>query len=189
MRIIGGEARGRRLIAPNGFETRPTADKIREALFSILMREVPGARVLDLFGGTGALALEAMSRGAESAVICDKASAAIRAIQTNTAAVMKDRPGVRVIKADYKAALKSLKDEQFDLIFIDPPYRLDEAYAESANSILHESLLSSDGILVFERRRETRIVLPPDLYISDTRLYRDTAIDFVKHGKSGEENT
>ncbi|MBQ9408469.1 MAG: 16S rRNA (guanine(966)-N(2))-methyltransferase RsmD, partial [Clostridia bacterium] len=157
MRIIGGEARGRRLVAPEGTDTRPTADKTRESLFNILMRDVPEARVLDLFGGTGALALEAMSRGATSAVICDVSISALKAIQANVRSVMKDRSGVRVIKADYRAALKSLAGEAFDLIFLDPPYRLKEAYAISAQLILEHSLLAPGGILIAERSGDTPV--------------------------------
>ena len=179
MRIIGGEARGRRLVAPEGTDTRPTADKTRESLFNILMRDVPEARALDLFGGTGALALEAMSRGAKSAVICDVSVSALKAIQVNVRSVMKDHPGVRVIKADYRAALKSLAGEAFDLIFLDPPYRLKEAYAISAQLILEHSLLAPGGILIAERSGDTPITWPAPLVIKDTRTYRDTAIDFV----------
>ncbi len=188
MRIIAGDARGRRLVAPEGLDTRPTADKTRESLFSILMRDLPGAKVLDLFGGTGALALEAMSRGAACAVICDKAPAAIRSIKINAAAVMKDRPGVRMLRADYKAALQSLAGEEFDLIFIDPPYHMTEAYTESAQLILRLKLLSMEGQLILERRRDTVLALPPGLKIRDTRLYRDTAIDFAVYDQATEEN-
>ena len=188
MRIIGGAARGRRLVAPYGMDPRPAADKTRESLFNILMREVPDAKVLDLFGGTGALALEAMSRGASGAVICDISMAAVKAIRTNAQAVMKDRPGVRVLKADYRAALKSLAGERFDLIFLDPPYRLSEAYAESARLILAYSLLSPDGILVAERAGDAAVNWPIPLKIKDTRTYRDTQIDFVIYDSDQTED-
>ena len=88
MRIIAGEAKGRRLFAPGGEETRPTADRIREALSNILAARVPGARVLDLFGGTGALALEALSRGASEAVVVDSNVKAIASIRRNAQAVL-----------------------------------------------------------------------------------------------------
>ena len=179
MRIIGGQARGRRLVSPDGMDTRPTADKTRESLFSILMREVPGASVLDLFGGTGALALEAMSRGAERAVINDVSAGAIKAIRANVQAVMKNAPGIDVVKADYRTALKSLTGQRFDLIFLDPPYRMAEAYALSAELILQYGLLDEDGLIVAERLKDTSIPWPQGLTVTDTRLYRDTAIDFV----------
>lgn len=179
MRIIGGEAGGRRLVAPEGSDTRPTADKTRESLFSILVREVPGADVLDLFGGTGALALEAMSRGANSAVIADVSVAAMKCINTNIKAVMGDRPGVRFIKADYRQALSLLRGSSFDLVFLDPPYRLSEAYAYSAGFLHENGMLAEGAVIVAERDKKTLIDWPRGLKLRDTRVYRDTAIDFV----------
>ena len=180
MRIITGEAKGRRLIAPKGMETRPTADKTRESLFSILMRYVGDAKVLDLFGGTGALALEAISRGAQSAVICDVSDPAIKAIRANALAVTKDDGRVRVFKADYKAALERLKTERFDLVFLDPPYRLSEAYAYSARFLLENGMLNEDAIVAAERSTQLEIAWPKGLTKYDTRQYRDTAIDFLR---------
>lgn len=179
MRIIGGEAKGRRLTAPVGTDTRPTADKTRESLFNILMREVPDAKVLDLFGGTGALALEAMSRGAKSAVINDSAASAIKAIQTNVCAVTGKDADVRVLKLDYRAALKSLAGEEFDLIFLDPPYKLGEAYLTSALLIAQHRLLGKEGLIVAERSGRTQIDWPKPFTVKDTRSYRDTSVDFV----------
>ena len=91
MRIIAGEARGRRLFAPEGDETRPTADRVREALFNIIRAEVEGAVVLDLFAGSGALALEAISRGAARAVLCDRSPKAVAVIRRNIALTDVDR--------------------------------------------------------------------------------------------------
>ena len=189
MRIIGGEARGRRLVAPSGTDTRPTADKTRESLFAILMRDVPGADVLDLFGGTGALALEAMSRGANSAVICDNALSAIKAIEANVQTVMKGKAGVRVIRADYKSALKSLQGEKFDLIFLDPPYKMREAYTLSMQAIRDMRLLREDGQIIAERLREDALSVPEGYMIRDERIYRDTAIDFLIPAAPTEEAT
>ena len=180
MRIIGGDARGRTIVAPEGNTTRPTADKTRESLFNILMRRVAGARVLDLFGGTGALALEAMSRGAESAVICDMNPKAIAAIRRNTETVMKDRGGVEIIKADYRQALARLAGREFDLIFLDPPYAMTEAYETATRMIMEEKLLSKDGILLSERQGEAAPVYAEGLVLTDTRVYRDTRVDFLQ---------
>lgn len=179
MRIIAGDAKGRTLKAPVGNETRPTSDKVREALFSILMREVPDSRVLDLFGGTGALGLEAMSRGAESCVICDVSAKAIMSIQDNVRAVMKDRPGVTVIKADYRTALNSLMGKTFDLVFLDPPYRMEEAYAETAGFLAEHGMIAEDGIIVAERSAQTVLHWPAGWKCRDTRTYRDTCIELV----------
>ena len=149
MRIIGGDARGRTIVAPEGNTTRPTADKTRESLFNILMRRVPDARVLDLFGGTGALALEAMSRGASSAVICDNNAKAIAAITRNTETVMKGKSGVTVIRADYRQALECLRGKEFDLIFLDPPYG--SGMLEKAMDMIREiDNVSENGIIICE---------------------------------------
>ena len=99
MRIISGIAKGRRLVAPDGMQTRPTQDKTREALFSMIQAYVPNACVLDLFGGTGALALEAMSRGASKAVICDISRPAQKAIETNIKAVLGEMDTVALTTA------------------------------------------------------------------------------------------
>ena len=179
MRIIGGEARGRRLVAPEGTDTRPTADKTRESLFSILVRDVPGANVLDLFGGTGALALEALSRGARSAVICDVSPQAVKTINSNAETVTKGNGSARVIKADYKAALERLRGEQFDLVFLDPPYRMESAYAYSAGFLRDNAMLAEGAVIVAERAKQLEISWPEGLRLYDTRLYRDTAIDFL----------
>lgn len=179
MRIIAGDAKGRTLKAPVGNDTRPTSDKVREALFSILMREVPGSRVLDLFGGTGALGLEAMSRGAESCIICDVSVKAIMSIRENVAAVMKERPGVTVIKADYRTALNSLVGNKFDLVFLDPPYRMNEVYAETAKFLAEHDMIADDGIIVAERSAQTVLQWPAGWRCRDTRTYRDTCIELV----------
>ena len=180
MRIIGGDARGRTIVAPEGNTTRPTADKTRESLFNILMRRVPDARVLDLFGGTGALALEAMSRGASSAVICDNNAKAIAAITRNTETVMKGKSGVTVIRADYRQALERLRGKEFDLIFLDPPYAMTDAYEVSTRMIAEEKLLSQDGILLSERVSENSPAYDEHLVLVDTRVYRDTRVDFLQ---------
>ena len=121
MRIITGKARGVRLETPAGETTRPTAEKVKEALFSSLGQEVVGARVLDLFAGSGQLALEALSRGAVSAVMCDTSEDACKAIQKN---IEKTRlEGAKLIKADLKKSLAMLSGQNFDLVFLDPPYK------------------------------------------------------------------
>ena len=121
MRIISGDARGRKLFAPAGDDTRPTADRIRESLFNIIGSRIWDAEVLDLFGGTGAMALEALSRGAGHAVIVDIARPAIQAIERNAQNVLKDdyRQRVRILQTDYRSAIGSLKGNRFDFVFLD----------------------------------------------------------------------
>ena len=182
MRIIAGEAKGRTLFAPQGAQTRPTSDKIRGSIFNILGARVPGARVLDLFGGSGALALEALSRGAETAVIADSSRAAIQAIERNARAVLKDQfdARCRVLKADYRAALAQLQGESFDIVFLDPPYRMWEAYGEALARLLAAEALAADCVIVMERLKAAEVPLPERFTVTDTRVYGDTAVDFAQ---------
>ena len=148
MRIITGSARGTRLKSPAGDGTRPTADRTREALFSMLGSRVVDARVLDLFAGTGALALEALSRGAASAVLVDRTTQAILA---ENAARTKLAGRAEIRRSDVYAAAAELAREgrTFDLIFADPPYALPEL-GTIPDLIFEYNLLSTDGIFVFE---------------------------------------
>ena len=182
MRIISGEARGRTLFAPAGEQTRPTSDKIRGSLFNILNGCVKGAEVLDLFGGTGALALEALSRGAARAVISDSARAAIEVIRRNAANVLKEALDERALirKADYRSAISSVSGRKVDLVFLDPPYRMLDAYGDAIARLSRADALAEDAVVVAERRRDASISVPEDFEIFDTRQYGETAVDFVR---------
>ncbi len=182
LRIIGGEARGRRLIAPDGMQTRPTADKTRESLFNILARVVPGAKVADLFGGTGALALESLSRGAEFAFISDTSAAAIKAIERNAHTVLGDHAAdaVQIVKADYKRAIERMRIDKYTLVFLDPPYALKDSYRDAVERLEKAGLLSRDAIIVMEKSKDTVIELPDSMEIYDERNYRDTVVAFAR---------
>ena len=182
MRIIAGSARGRRLFAPAGEDTRPTADRIRESLFNILGSRVWDARVLDLFGGTGAMSLEALSRGAQRAVIADIDRAAIRAIERNAQAVLGEEHAsrARILRLDYRSAIAALAGEAFDLVFLDPPYRMTDAYADAAQRLRAAGMLAGDALVVFERAREAEVPMPAGFERFDTRAYGATAIDFLR---------
>ena len=148
MRVISGKARGVQLKTPDGMTTRPTADRVKEALFSIIQFEIPSARVLDLFGGTGQLGIEALSRGAKSAVFVDAGEPACRLIRENLRKT-KLEDDATVIRSDYLAYLKRCK-EKFDIIFLDPPYA--EVFLENAlNCIAEIDILQSGGIIIAER--------------------------------------
>ena len=148
MRVITGKARGIQLKTPDGMLTRPTGDKVKEACFSIINFDIPGARVLDLFGGTGQLGIEALSRGAKSAVFVDAREDACRLIRENLKRTKLETEG-RVVRSDYMDYLKRCRD-QFDIIFLDPPYA--EVFLENAlNKITEIDILQSDGIIVTER--------------------------------------
>lgn len=182
MRIISGEAGGRTLFAPSGDQTRPTSDKIRGSLFNILGMKVHGAQVADLFGGTGALSLEALSRGASRAVIVESNRQAFEVICRNAQNVLKDDTDVRVklMKADYRSAVSRLAGYRFDLVFLDPPYRMTEAYADAINRLNAISALHEDTLIIAERRHDARVAYPEEYEIYDTRNYGETSIDFIR---------
>ena len=148
MRVITGKARGIQLKTPEGMLTRPTADRVKEALFSIINFDIPGAQVLDLFGGTGQLGIEALSRGAKSAVFVDAREEACRLIQENLKRTHMEGEG-RVIRSDYLDYLDRCR-EKYRIIFLDPPYA--EVFLENALKRITEiDILQSDGIIVTER--------------------------------------
>lgn len=178
MRIIAGEARGRTLIAPSGNGTRPTQDYVRESLFNILSTRLSGARVLDLFAGTGALALEAISRGAEYAVLCDKDRAALSCIQKNIGVVRAENR-CRIFPGDYVTCIHALSGvERFDLVFLDPPYRMENT-GEIAGLLLDADLLLPGFLIVCEHRKGTFLANDRRFCKADRRLYGDTEITFL----------
>ncbi len=148
MRVISGKARGVNLKTPDGMTTRPTADRVKEALFSILQFDLPGARILDLFGGTGQLGIEALSRGAKSAVFVDAGEPACKLIRENLKRTGMES-NAKVIRSDYLTYLNGCK-ELFDIVFLDPPYA--EVFLENSLKKLTEiDILHSGGIIVSER--------------------------------------
>lgn len=182
MRIISGEAKGRTLFAPSGSQTRPTSDKLRGSIFNIIGSRVSDARVLDLFGGTGALALEALSRGAESAVIADNSHQAWQSIDRNARNVLKSDYEYRaqILCTDYRNAIEAVQGNLFDLVFLDPPYRMAEVYADALSRLYAADMLAPGCLVVMERAKSARISLPEPFAVFDTRLYGDTAVDFVE---------
>ena len=148
MRVITGKARGVQLKTPDGLTTRPTADRVKEALFSIIQFDIPGAKVLDLFGGTGQLGIEALSRGAISATFVDAGEPACRLIKENLKRTRLEADG-KVVRSDYMEFLGRCR-EQYNIIFLDPPYA--EVFLENAIKRITEiDILQSDGIIIAER--------------------------------------
>lgn len=148
MRVITGKARGVQLKTPDGLTTRPTADRVKEALFSIIQFDIPGAKVLDLFGGTGQLGIEALSRGAISATFVDAGEPACRLIKENLKRTRLEADG-KVVRSDYMEFLSRCR-EQYNIIFLDPPYA--EVFLENAlKKITEIDILASGGIIVAER--------------------------------------
>ena len=148
LRVITGKARGVTLKTPEGLQTRPTTDRVKEALFSIIQFDVPCAKVLDLFGGTGQLGIEALSRGAQSAVFVDTSEKSCALIKENLRRT-KLQQDAKVIRSDYMEFLERC-NEKFDIVLLDPPYA--EVFLENALKKLTEiDILQSGGIIIAER--------------------------------------
>ena len=173
-RIIAGAARGARLDVP-GSGTRPTSDRVRESLFGALesMDAIDGARVLDLYAGSGALGLEAWSRGAERVDLVEMSRSAANIVGRNAAVVAKAMGATPAAKVHQSAVRAFLSRAQgpFDLVFTDPPYDLDDA-AMTADLVALEPLLSDDAVVVIERGKRAT---PPDLDASNLSLLREKA--------------
>jgi 16S rRNA (guanine966-N2)-methyltransferase len=172
MRVIAGTYGGRTLKAPRGASTRPTSDRVREALFSILGARTQGAKVLDLFAGSGALGLEALSRGAETVTFVDDDRVAIQAIKANLQALQANAQ-VRQTDALRFLGAASAGGAQYDLIFLDPPYRLAERLAPPLSEAL-PAVLAPGAVAVAESDRRAPLAL--SLPLKDERRYGDTLI-------------
>ena len=159
MRVITGTARGRKLKEPQGLDIRPTTDQVKEAIFNICQFDIEGRAVLDLFGGTGQLGIEAASRGAARVDIVDQSKDALKLIRENVQITGLD---IRVLQADSISYLRSCG--KYDLIFIDPPY--DSGLAEEAVKTIKEfDILSDGGIIICETRAETALPDPGAPYV------------------------
>lgn len=158
MRVITGTAKGMKLKVPKGLSVRPTTDRVKESLFNILRSKVADARVLDLFSGTGNLAIEALSRGAKEALLLDKSSTSIKSIHDNLVHThLKDR--AKIIQVDALVMLEKLGQEQrsYDLIFCDPPYckGLVNQVLQCMN--IYPDLLTQKGVLIIEHSRQEEV--------------------------------
>lgn len=147
MRIVAGTARSRTIQAPPGQDTRPTLDRVRETVFNLLQGRVADTRVLDLYAGSGALALEAVSRGAREAVLVDVSRDALRCIRANVAALGFDSQ-CRVMAMTDRQAVAALAGQAFDLIFLDPPYRMDTT--DTVHLLLEKGLIAPETLVVVE---------------------------------------
>ena len=184
MRVITGKARGVVLKTPEGMLTRPTTDRVKEALFSIIQFDIPGASVLDLFGGTGQLGIEALSRGAKSAVFVDAQENACRLIRENLKRTKLENEG-RVVRADYLQFLGQTT-EHFDIVFLDPPYA--EVFLENAIKKISEiDILQSGGIIVAERPLGKEIPWDfPNFRRSKDYKYGNTLLTIYRKLDAGE---
>ncbi len=163
MRVITGSARGRKLKELDGFDIRPTTDRVKEGLFSAIQFEIPNADILDLFAGTGQLGIECLSRGAKSAVFVDQSQAAAAVIRDNLKNTnLTDR--ARVYTGDALSFLsKTAKNLKFDLIFLDPPYESD-LISQAMRNIAAFDILKPRGIIIVERPAAKIIPPAPDIF-------------------------
>lgn len=160
MRVIAGQFRSRPLVAPGGRDTRPTSDRLRETLFNVLAPRLPGSIVLDLYAGSGAVGIEALSRGAQEVIFVENAAPALRAIRSNLSS-LGIRGGYALESSTVSAALKRLAgtERQIDIVFLDPPY-VDAREYEAALNLLGgdcRQLLASGAIVVAEHLKKLEL--------------------------------
>lgn len=180
MRIIAGKHRGLKLETFDVDNIRPTLDRAREGIFNKIQFLIPNANCLDLFGGTGAISMELLSRGATKVITIDNNEKSCQLIKRN---FDKAKENLNLIKCDYLSACDSLKDEKFDIIFLDPPFATD--FGELAiKKIAENSMLSDDGILIFEHSSEK--ILPQNFCdnlpfkVVDSKKYGYISVDYFR---------
>lgn len=183
MRVITGSARGRRLGELKGMETRPTTDKVKESIFNCIQFDVENARVLDLFAGTGQLGIEALSRGAKSALFVDKRADAVKLVRENLA-LCRLEENAQVICGDSVAVLGAQR-QKFDIIFLDPPYG-SGLLEQAMEKIASFDILSPHGIMVAESALDQALPALPAPY-SLYREYRYGKIKVTIYHRAGEE--
>ncbi len=153
MRIISGKARGTKLYTLEGDVTRPTLDRVKESLFNIIQNDIVGSSFLDMFSGSGAIGLEAASRGAKEVILCEKNKEAISVIKKN---IEKTHLDVKLYEMQYEKMLESL-NKKIDITYIDPPYKTDLVY-ESVKRMLDLDLLGSESLIIVETDEEERVI-------------------------------
>lgn len=184
MRIISGTARGTKLFTLEGETTRPTLDRVKESMFNIIQNKVQNSIFIDLFSGSGAIGLEAASRGAKRVILCDKSKQAINIINKNIEKThLKEK--VELYNLDYELLLKTKIKEQADIIYIDPPYKSDFAI-NAVNIILENGLVSEHSTIIIETDEEEKILRELEkieIKITDKRKYGRAILIFLKIGK------
>ncbi len=178
MRVIAGSAKGRKLVAPRGSETRPALAKVKEAIFSIL-GPIEGNQVLDLFAGTGSIGIEALSRDAKHVTFVENGGAALKALHRNIE-LCRFQGSATTLSSPVDRTLKRLaqKKQKFDLIFVDPPY--DQGLVQSTLEPL-DKVLADKGTVVVETSQREGIQETEALQITDQRSYGQTRITFLGH--------
>lgn len=180
MRVISGTAKGCKLNSINDLSTRPTLDRVKEPLFSIIQNYLSEANVLDLFAGSGALGIETLSRGAKHCTFCDKSYKSIQMLKENIKKTRMEEKST-ILNIDYNKCLEGLK-EKFNIIFIDPPYKQDIA-VKAIEKIMNLKLLSKDGIIILEtdeEERELEELKEVKVEVYDKRKYGRVKLLFIR---------
>ena len=177
MRVIAGKYKGRVLLSPEGKGVRPTSDRIKETLFNILQRYNTEGRVLDLFCGSGALGIEALSRGASDVVFVDESRESCRLAQANLDKLRIGGDCAQIHNVDYIFALKKLQGAEFDIILADPPYN--NMYEQNVLRLIDKyGLLKAGGAAVIEHSSDTEFGYDESRFERDLRVYGKTALSF-----------
>ena len=184
MRVIAGKFKGRQLFSPKDEAVRPTTDRIKENIFNLIQFRVGGACFLDLFGGSGAMSVEAISRGALRVVTVDHDCDSLALIKKNFEKVGVGKEA-QLLDADYAVALDRLKGSAFDIIFCDPPYHAD-FYEDILRKIGEKDVLANGGIVIFEHATERDLPLPYGWERADSRKYGSVTVDILTLTKSAE---
>ena len=172
MRVIAGVAKGRKLTAPRGLDTRPMMSRAREALFSAIASEIEGARVLDLFAGSGSLGIEALSRGAASATFVEKARPALKSLRSNLETTGFDG---EIIEGDAASIVRRM-GASFDLVFVDPPFEMPPEDVGLLLADLVSTTASAATVVLHRRAGEPEVPVPPQLTALGDRRYGDSVL-------------
>ena len=175
MKVISGIYKGRTIKGYDMDGTRPTMDRVKESLFATIQNEIKDSVVLDLFSGTGSLAIESLSQGAKIAYAIDKSKEAIKTINENIKTIGVNN--CKAIMSDYKSAIISFKNQQlkFDIVFLDPPYKTDDI-EKSLNLIIENDILKDTGLIVCETDDLDKIIYPESLKEVKSKKYGDIRV-------------
>ena len=178
MRVIGGKYRGKKLIPPKNDDIRPTTDKARESLFNMLQYYIYESSFLDLFSGSGAVSIEAISRGAKLVTLVEKSRESIKIINANLNLILDEKSKAELINSDVISFLQTI-NERFDIIFADPPY----AY-EKTNQIIElistRKLLEDEGIMIIETDKNESLEIPSNMYMEKEKIYSISKFSIIK---------
>jgi len=188
MRVISGEFKGRKLISPKGTDVRPTADRVKEAIFSMVWPDLPGAHCLDLFAGSGALGIEALSRGASRVVFCDASPSSLAALRQNLETCRIDGQRAVVIARSWRAAA-AIMNEKCNLVFIDAPYNMWEHYSQILECLMDEGVLEEGALIVIERAaRAGGYSLPAGFAKIREKRYGSVGVDLLVYTGRGQDD-